>query len=61
MSLSDKFYSDYSKIRTSLKYQFIPTKEVYDEMLDFLVQEGKPMENVDDKAKLKQYRNWKTR
>ena len=27
MLLSDKFYSDYSKIRTSLKYKFIPTKE----------------------------------
>ena len=27
MSLSDKFYSDYSKIRTSLLYQFIPTKD----------------------------------
>ena len=32
MSLSDKFYSDYSKIRTNSKYQIIPTKEVYDEI-----------------------------
>ena len=32
MSLSDKFYSDYSKIRTNLKYQIIPAKEVYDEI-----------------------------
>ena len=32
MSVSDKFYSEYSEIRTNLKYQFIRTKEMYDEI-----------------------------
>ena len=50
MALSDKFYSNYSKIRSNLTHQFIPTKEVYDEMLDFLVQEGKSIENIDNKG-----------
>ena len=47
MSRSDKFYAEYSNIHENLKHQFIPTKEVYDEMFWFF--EHKPrIKNKDD-------------
>ena len=45
MSLSDKFYSDYFKIRTNLKYQIIPAKEVYDEIFKLRKNVGSEIRN----------------
>ena len=59
MSLADKFYLEYSKLREKLKFQLIPTQKTYDEMQTFLVDEGR-LEKIEDSSK-KTYANWKAR
>ena len=58
MSLSDKFYDEFAKLRENQTRLAIPTKTKYEEMLQFLESDG-AMKKTDDVKKIQMYRNWK--